>query len=654
MEISFFFKKNIKIINLSDAAKTFTSGPFSQNFKPELQFFPEGGSLVDSVSSIVAFKASDARGMGCNVSGEIYSSSGELVTTFRSTKMGFGSFSLTPDHDIDYFAVVKDLKGDTVRRRLPKSFFEGIVLSAYRNSDKKLVVTLKTNNATFPTLSAKDLLLTVSRHNEVFKTINIHIEALSSFFVLPVRDLPDGIFMLTLSIPDDRFLCERLVYVNNSGDTKINLETHKAVYGQRDSVSVKIALTGNTEVIPETYLSFSAARNINQISSSTISSWFLLESDIRGPVEEPSGYFDPSNPNRLKDLDLLLLTQGWRDFKWKYKKTVFPPEYGFNISGKVRKLFADDPLPGIKVNIAIFKSGSTIIKTIPTDSSGKFQLNDIDFNGDARLIISSSNGKENLKGWVLLDSTKYFPASVPDNNKFNIPGPDEIKSIKQNEASPDSLIINTDVRNYIQYAEIRSSIQKKYRLSDTINPGEVTITAKRQDKPESPRALNHRYLMALNPDYEYTVAPESEIFNTLGRLIAFRLHMGSGFWSGLRLINPLVLLNGMDVGWEGIMDLPIEWIERFDVLFPNSPAAMVWGERGKGGVISVLTRTGAPSANKNIVYHSVNVKFSGYNEPRVFSHRYTTHHLNLIINPICEPLFSGNQILNWKITMSFL
>ena len=37
-------------------------------------------------------------------------------------------------------------------------------------------------------------------------------------------------------------------------------------------------------------------------------------------------------------------------------------------------------------------------------------------------------------------------------------------------------ILNT----FIQYAEIKYSVQKKYKLSDTINPGEVNIVAKRQ------------------------------------------------------------------------------------------------------------------------------------------------------------------------------
>jgi hypothetical protein len=80
----------------------------------------------------------------------------------------------------------------------------------------------------------------------------------------------------------------------------------------------------------EAFLSLSAVENkftrdASQFPSA-ISSWFLLESDVHGPVEEPSYYFDLSNPNRLENLDRLLCTQGWRDFKWEYDNINYPTE----------------------------------------------------------------------------------------------------------------------------------------------------------------------------------------------------------------------------------------------------------------------------------------------------------------------------------------
>ncbi len=134
--------------------------------------------------------------------------------------------------------------------------------------------------------------------------------------------------MLTLSGAESKPFCERLVFNQNNEDARITLKTDKTIYNKRDSVSLRVSLSDSTYGTKEAFLSLAATEKIftdnSSIFPSTISSWFLLESDVRGLVEEPSYYFDPSNPDRLKDLDLLLLTQGWRDFDWKYKTMNYP------------------------------------------------------------------------------------------------------------------------------------------------------------------------------------------------------------------------------------------------------------------------------------------------------------------------------------------
>ena len=169
----------------------------------------------------------------------------------------------------------------------------------------------------------------------------------------------------------------------------------------------------------DAFLSLSATDEIfadnTSLFPSNISSWFLLESDVRGLVEEPSYYFDSSNPNRLKDLDLLLLTQGWRDFTWKYKTMAYPSENGFTISGRVRKKFADVPLKNVSVNISIFKSGKPFINTVQTDSTGRFRLEGVDLTGDAKLIVSSLGEKGRGQSWLFLDSLNYSSANVQEN-----------------------------------------------------------------------------------------------------------------------------------------------------------------------------------------------------------------------------------------------
>ncbi len=80
-----FFSKEISVINPSDADKIYSdsTGEYLVN-KLEISFFPEGGSLVEDVPSVVGFKAVNNSGEGCDVTGELHSATGELISTFKS------------------------------------------------------------------------------------------------------------------------------------------------------------------------------------------------------------------------------------------------------------------------------------------------------------------------------------------------------------------------------------------------------------------------------------------------------------------------------------------------------------------------------------------------------------------------------------------
>src|SRR5664279_5169805 len=128
-----FFNKDITIINSSDGAKAFSDTVYYDRNKPDITFFPEGGSLVENVSSNVAFKAVDYNGHGQEISGEIYSSAFEKVTEFKSTHNGMGLFSITPAPRLKYFALIRNPNGDSIKYEIPKSFPKGVVLNVSNN-----------------------------------------------------------------------------------------------------------------------------------------------------------------------------------------------------------------------------------------------------------------------------------------------------------------------------------------------------------------------------------------------------------------------------------------------------------------------------------------------------------------------------------------
>jgi hypothetical protein len=613
-----FFIKDITIINSSTSGKDFIDSVTIAKNKLEASFFPEGGSLVDNVPSVVGFKAVNNSGASCDVSGELFSSTGELVTIFKSIHKGMGRFTFTPVLGLDYYAIVKNNAGDEVKSELPKCFPTGLVLSISKSQTNELGVKLRTNQKTLSLTSDHDFSLTVSAHNLVYKSINFKIKSLNDSLVLSTDDLPDGILALTLSGPENKPLCERLVYIQNNEDLKINLETNKTIYKRRDSVSVRISMSDNYALAPEAYASFSATENTSTYSSSqfpsTISSWFLLESDVHGPVEEPSYYFDISNPDRLKDLDLLLLTQGWRDFEWKYKNMSYLPEYGFNISGRVRKKLVDIPLINSTVTVCLLDNGKPLISAVSTDFSGRFILKGIDITGDARLIATATGEKEQLQGWLLLDSSKYVPAGMNDYTA-------QSKLSLDNNSIDVSLLPKSDqlIKSYIQYTEIKTSINKKYRLTDTINVGEVTIIAKQKDIPGSAAARTRIYLSGA-PDKELIMTPELDKYGTVVKLLGAR----KTFMAGISL--PIFVIDGMKVPFDVFRSFPTNMIDRIDVL-NTTTSISIFGPNTEwvhqqlvpaDGVISITTRRDGPRNSNAKVYYTAKAKFSGYNEPRIF------------------------------------
>ncbi|MDO9581094.1 MAG: Plug domain-containing protein, partial [Bacteroidales bacterium] len=299
-----------------------------------------------------------------------------------------------------------------------------------------------------------------------------------------------------------------------------------------------------------------------------------------------------------------------------------------------RKKFVDVPLKNSYVTIGIFKSGNPLLYTLPTDSTGRFYLERLDLTGDAKLIASVTGDKDKLKGWLLLDSVKYSPAIVKESIAQTKYIQKNDQSVSDDQLTGKNQLTEKKFHTFIQYAEFKSSIQRKYKLSDTITPGEVTITAKRQYSPESAKVLSERSLRTFIIDKEYVISHESEIYANIGQILEFKFHINvanisvpipgtsdsSQSTPGTSLLgktDPLFLLNGMEVGFEGVNFLPVDWVERIDYLKPIN-AALIWGIRGRGGVVSVILKSGAPTDVISPVYHSANIKFSGYHEPRIF------------------------------------
>jgi len=138
----FFFEQPVTIVN-----------PFKRLGLPllpdsaanayDVQFFPEGGNLVNGLPAKVAFRATDGTGKGIPFSGVLLGAQNDTVARFAPARYGIGHFTFTPTAQT-YRAVVRDTAGKAISVQLPAVYEQGYAMQLVEESPDRLKVTVRT------------------------------------------------------------------------------------------------------------------------------------------------------------------------------------------------------------------------------------------------------------------------------------------------------------------------------------------------------------------------------------------------------------------------------------------------------------------------------------------------------------------------------
>lgn len=304
--------------------------------KISLQFFPEGGQYVSKVSSKIGFKALNEFGKGADVKGNILDQDGNIVTPFESFHMGMGAFEFTPEMSKKYFARIEVPAGNNNLIALPSALKEGMSMQLSKVDNSSVTWSIYSSQES-------EVHLVGRTHGKMTYAKDILLNAGMNKVNLSTAELPTGITIFTLFDQFGTEQCERLVFLNANNDLNINLETDKESYQPGEEVQLKVTTTdGNSNpvqtklslaVVDDQLISFADDKQDNLLSS------LLLSSEVRGEIQEPSFYFDKKEEKAVAALDYLLMTQGWRGFKWSDIEAnkpliVHSPEKVQNISGQ--------------------------------------------------------------------------------------------------------------------------------------------------------------------------------------------------------------------------------------------------------------------------------------------------------------------------------
>uniref|UniRef100_UPI00404853AB hypothetical protein n=1 Tax=Roseivirga sp. TaxID=1964215 RepID=UPI00404853AB len=288
--------------------------PIDRTKKLQFNLMPEGGKLIAMQSKRIAFKAVDVQGRPFEINKAlVYNKEGETIATLATEHAGMGAFYLIPEAGQRYSVKILEPLVDSVFY-LPAIETSGHGLSLQRQDQDELWFGLtKTND-----IPDDSVYVSVKQRGLLLWEASTLLNGNGKIVKVPTANMPQGIIEVTLLNKDQLPLAGRLTYINLDKRLTITTELSESNYGVKEKGKIKVKVTDSEGRPAQTAFGLSLVDEAftSVFPKQHILSYYMLSNDLRGTITEPAQYFDPKNIKATEHLDLLMMTQGWRDYEW--------------------------------------------------------------------------------------------------------------------------------------------------------------------------------------------------------------------------------------------------------------------------------------------------------------------------------------------------
>lgn len=359
----------------------------------DVQFLPEGGHVISEVQGTIGVKVLNEKGYGVNgLKGTIKDSSGDSITSFTTNRFGLAKFDFLPKKNEHYTAYVQNSSKE--RFLLPEIEDKGVGMYIKRISSNRVLILFGTNPETSRQMGNKTYSLLLHRDG-LIKHLEVKFSDDESYvsYILDLKELQSGMNICTLIDNKGNPVAERLFFNSNgfkTGDLRTSVKTIK-------SDTVELDLLSNKKFDSLQFLSVSILPNGTRSyqNKKNILSTFLLSPYVRGFIEHPSYYFTDISPKKERDLDLLLMIQGWSRFDWENiygtpPKKKYDYRTGVDLFGKLNFKLAKNQ------NLMLYPNKYAkprILKIKPGSDNFKLSNYYLEKGSDLKMTLLSSNGR---------------------------------------------------------------------------------------------------------------------------------------------------------------------------------------------------------------------------------------------------------------------
>lgn len=373
--------------------------------KIDLQFMPEGGTLVEGITTQLAFKALNENGKAADIKGEIWDDLGNKVASFESYHFGMGKFSFKPQRDRIYTAKIISPVNISQQYKLPAASTNGVVMNVAKENNSILVKLNSTQEATIN-------LVGETKSIEYFRKA-INLKKGEQEITIDPKKFPAGITRFTIYNAMNLPVAERICFLNEAKVLNLKITTNKEKYLPREKVTMTIqsfddkgpvAANLSLAVLDDKLWSLADDKQDH------ILSWLLMSSELNGKIEEPQFYFKKDEAKAIPALDLVMLTHGYRYFDYieyveKEKKLKYTQDIGNIIGGVV----LNDKAEPVMASVFLMNANGGKAINMVTDDDGLFFFSDVMPGGNYFLVARSMQKKEKVTVVVQQNGTGYNP-----------------------------------------------------------------------------------------------------------------------------------------------------------------------------------------------------------------------------------------------------
>jgi hypothetical protein len=407
-DIAFLYNKDIPVLMPVEG-----SYPVPDKQQINLRFFPEGGDLVNGVSSLLAFEALNQHGRPVMVNGVLKNAGNKIIDSFHTRFNGMGTMLFKPVSGEQYTAYWTDENGELHTVAIPAARANGLVMHVDPNNNDqfhyKLEKSVDASNLT------KIVVVGTINQKVVYRN-SLMLENNMAEGSMNALDFPCGVLQLTAFDNDMSPLAERVVFINNQKTyAKIQLKNEVVSLNKRARNEIVIEMPDSLV----TNLSVSVTdAGLGYDSSHNIYSDFLIAGDLKGIIPDAASFLT-NQADANEHLDLLVLTHGWRRFSWesvvsgKFPELKYPRDAGFlSIKGEIRNNPGPDAQDSMALLLVTRDRKKQVLK-LPVNENGKFGQNGLFFYDSVQVVYRFNHAAKLHSSTQISVYSDLLPALTP-------------------------------------------------------------------------------------------------------------------------------------------------------------------------------------------------------------------------------------------------